>query len=53
MKKNLLGDHATTDQQIEEQNKIAEYLFGMVAKRDGKPLDPAESLEWQRGWSEK
>jgi hypothetical protein len=48
----LIGDHATTDQHVEEQNEIAEHILGMVAKRNGEPLDPTESLAWQRGWSE-
>jgi hypothetical protein len=48
----MIGDFTTTDQQIEEQNEIAEYLFGMVARRDGQPTDRTKSLVWQRGWSE-
>jgi hypothetical protein len=48
----LVGDYATTDQQIEAQNEIAGHLFGMIAKRTGVPQDPNESLAWQRGWSE-
>jgi hypothetical protein len=48
----MIGDYETTDQQIEEQNHIAEYIFGMVARRDGQPADRTRSLIWQRGWSE-
>jgi len=48
----LNGDHATTDLQIEEQNEIAEYIFGMVAKRNGEPMDGTKSFAWQRGWAE-
>jgi len=48
----LTGDHATTDLQIEEQNEIAEYIFGMVAKRNGEPMDGTKSCAWQRGWVE-
>jgi hypothetical protein len=44
----LLGDYATTDQQFSEQDEIAEYLFGLVAKRDGKQMDKTRSLAWQR-----
>ena len=48
----MIGDYETTDQEIDEQNEIAEYIFGMVARRDGKPVDRTKSLLWQRGWSE-
>jgi hypothetical protein len=48
----MIGDHATTDQEIDEQNEIAEYIFGMVARRNGEPVDRTKSLLWQRGWSE-
>jgi hypothetical protein len=40
------------DRHLEEQNEIADYLFGMVARRDGKPLDRTKSEAWQRGWAE-
>jgi hypothetical protein len=48
----LIGDHATTDQEIDEQNEIAEYIFGMVARRNGEPMDGTKSFAWQRGWGE-
>jgi hypothetical protein len=48
----MIGDYETTDQQIEEQNEIAEHIFGMVARRDGLPMDRTKTLEWQRGWTE-
>lgn len=44
--------NSTTDQEIEEQNEIAEFIFGKVARRDGKPMDTAKSNAWQRGWAE-
>jgi hypothetical protein len=37
------------DTQIEEQNEIAEHIFGMVARRDGEPRDEIESTAWLRG----
>jgi hypothetical protein len=40
------------DSQIEEQNEIADHIFGMVARRDGEPLDYTKSAAWQRGWVE-
>jgi hypothetical protein len=40
-----IGEH------IEQQNHIADHLLGMVARRDGKPLDQSKSAAWQRGWS--
>jgi hypothetical protein len=48
----MIGDFTTTDQQIEEQNQIAEYIFGMVARRDGQPVDRTKCFLWQRGWAE-
>jgi hypothetical protein len=48
----LIGDHATADLQIEEQNEIAEYILGIVARRNGKPMDGTKSFAWQRGWGE-
>jgi hypothetical protein len=48
----LLRDFATTGQVIEEQNEIAQYIFGIVARRDGNPMDRTKSLAWQRGWAE-
>jgi hypothetical protein len=40
------------DTQIKEQNEIAEHIFGMVAKRDGKPRDETTSAAWLSGWDE-
>jgi hypothetical protein len=48
----LLGDFATTGQVVEEQNEIAQYIFGIVARRDGNPMDRTKSPAWQRGWAE-
>jgi hypothetical protein len=39
------------DGHLEQQNEIADQLLGMVARRDGKPLDKSKSAAWQRGWS--
>lgn len=41
-----------TPEEIREQSEIAEYILGVVAKRDGKELDDTKSLAWQRGWAE-
>jgi hypothetical protein len=38
------------DTQVEEQNEIAEQIFGMVAKRSGEPRDKSKSAAWLRGW---
>jgi hypothetical protein len=40
-----------TPENIKEQDEIAEYIFGIVAKRDGKEFDDTKSLAWQRGWA--
>jgi hypothetical protein len=40
------------DEHTEEQNQIADHIFGMVARRGGEPLDCAKSSAWQRGWAE-
>lgn len=39
------------DEHLEQQNHIADHIFGVVARRDGKPLDQSKSADWQRGWS--
>jgi hypothetical protein len=36
---------------VDEENQIAEYIFGMVANRAGKELDTTRSATWQRGWA--
>jgi hypothetical protein len=41
-----------TPEGIREQNEIAEYIFGLVAKRDCKEFDDTKSLAWQRGWAD-
>jgi hypothetical protein len=41
-----------TPEENREQDEIAEYIFGLVAKRDGKEFDATKSLAWQRGWAE-
>jgi hypothetical protein len=41
-----------TPEEIREQDEIAEYILGLVARRDGKEFDEAKSLAWQRGWAE-
>jgi hypothetical protein len=38
--------------QTEEQSEIAEYIFGIVAKRDGEPREETRSTAWLRGWDE-
>jgi hypothetical protein len=48
----MIWDYEATDQEIDEQNEIAEYIFGIVARRDGQPVDRTKSFLWQRGWSE-
>ena len=40
------------DDKVEEQNEIAEHLLGIVARRNGKPMDRTKSFAWQRGWAE-
>jgi hypothetical protein len=40
------------DNQIEEQNEIADHIFGMVARRDGDSFAQNKSAAWQRGWAE-
>jgi len=42
-------DRPPSKEHIEQENEIAEYIFGMVAKRDGKECDTTKSLAWQRG----
>jgi hypothetical protein len=42
----------TADQQVEEQNEIAEHIWGIVARRNGEPMDRTKSFAWKRGWSE-
>ncbi len=39
------------DEHLGQQNEIADHILGMVARRDGKPLDRSKSAAWQRGWS--
>jgi hypothetical protein len=41
-----------TAEEIREHNEIAEYIFGLVAKRDGKEFDDTKSIAWKRGWAE-
>jgi hypothetical protein len=48
----LSPDYVASEGHIKAQNEIAEYVFGMVAKRDGQPMDRTKSLAWQRGWAE-
>jgi hypothetical protein len=47
----LIDEPQFFDRHVEEQNDIADYLYGMVARRDGKPLDHNKSAAWQRGWT--
>jgi hypothetical protein len=37
---------------VKAQDDIAEYIFGMVARRDGESMDRTKSPEWRRGWGE-
>jgi hypothetical protein len=48
----LSADYVASEAHIKTQNEIAEYLTGMVARRDGKPMNRTRSLAWQRGWGE-
>lgn len=40
-----------TPEDIRKQNEIAEYLFGLAARRNGQPNDESKSVAWQRGWA--
>jgi hypothetical protein len=40
-----------TPEEVREQNEIAEYILGFVAKRDGKEFCDTKSAAWQRGWA--
>lgn len=46
------GQDHPLDTQIEQQSEIAEHIFGIVAKREGKPRDERRSTAWLRGWDE-
>ncbi len=35
----------------EQQDQIADHLFGMIARRDGGPFDRTKSAAWQLGWA--
>ena len=35
----------------EQQDRIADHLFGMIARRDGAPFDRTKSAAWQLGWA--
>lgn len=48
----LSADYVPSEGHIKAQNEIAEYVFGMVARRDRRPMDRTKSLAWQRGWAE-
>jgi hypothetical protein len=48
----LSADYVASEVHIKAQNEIAEYIFGMVAKRDGQPMDATKSPAWQRGWGD-
>jgi hypothetical protein len=39
----LIDDDKSTQAHMKAQNEIAEYIFGMVAKRDGQPMDKIQS----------
>jgi hypothetical protein len=45
-------DGPPSKEHIEEENEIAEYIFGRVARRDGEEFDTTKTLAWQRGWAE-
>jgi hypothetical protein len=45
-------DRLPFKEHIEEENEIAEYIFGRVARRDGEEFDTTKTLAWQRGWAE-
>jgi hypothetical protein len=44
----LLGDYATTDQRISEQDEIANHIFCFVAQREGRSLDEIKSGTWRQ-----
>jgi hypothetical protein len=46
------GEQEYVDTQIEEQNEIADQIFGMVARRNGLPRDETRSAAWLRGWDQ-
>ena len=48
----LSADYVASEAHIKAQNEIAEHVFGMVARRDGLPMDGTKSLAWQRGYRE-
>jgi hypothetical protein len=48
----LSADYMASEAHIKTRNEIAEHIFGMVARRDGEPMDGTKSLAWQRGWAE-
>jgi hypothetical protein len=48
----LSADYVASEAHIKAQNEIAEYIFGMVARRDGQPNDKTKRRAWQRGWAE-
>jgi hypothetical protein len=45
-------EHEYVDTQVEEQNEIADQIFGMVARRNGEPRDKSKSAAWLRGWDQ-
>jgi hypothetical protein len=45
-------DRPPSKEHIEEENEIAEYIFGRVARRDREECDTTKTLAWQRGWAE-
>lgn len=47
----LIAESNFFDDQIEQQNEIADHILGMVARRDGKKFDTSKSDAWQRGWA--
>jgi hypothetical protein len=43
--------YMASEAHIKAQDEIAEHIFGVVARRNGEPMDETRSLAWQRGWA--
>ena len=41
-----------SEQQEQEDIRLAEYDVGFQAGLDGEPRDPSRSLDWLRGWTD-
>jgi hypothetical protein len=43
-------DESLLTRYVQEQNRIAEYIFGLVARKRGNSFDVSAAAAWQRGW---